>query len=246
MSNAIIATASLLDAATTEALVRRLELVPTLLKRLEEESITALVALPEAWVNAEIEALLDGTPKPEFLEARGWTEHDLRLHVARPEALKRFAEQRFGPGLEEQFLSSRGGQDQIIYSLLRARDPGLVRELWIRIEESETTFAEAAQTYGEGPEAARKGLIGPMPIGQLAPPQLADLLRRLPPGRVSSPLQMGEWHVLLRLEQLTPARFDANMRNTMLLNNLNSFLDQRVSQLLAGDQPEPIIYHPDS
>jgi hypothetical protein len=32
----------------------------------------------------------------------------------------------------------------------------------------------------------------------------------------------------------------------MLLNNLNSFLDQRVSQLLAGDQPEPIIYHPDS
>ena len=60
-------------------------------------------------------------------------------------------------GLEEQFLASRGAHDQIIYSLLRARDPALVRELWIRIEEGETTFAEAAQIYGEGPEAERKG-----------------------------------------------------------------------------------------
>ena len=33
-----------------------------------------------------------------------------------------FLEQRFGPGLEEHFLSSKGGHDQVIYSLLRVRD----------------------------------------------------------------------------------------------------------------------------
>lgn len=235
-----------LDADTLTALVRRLELQPALFKRLEEEAITALVPLPGDWVEESTQALLAETPRHEFLEARGWSEDDLRLHVCRPEALRRFSEQRFGPGLEEQFLASRGGHDQIIYSLLRSRDAALIRELWIRIEEAETTFAEAAQAFGEGPEAARKGLIGPIPMGQLAPPQLADLLRRLQPGRVSAPIQLGEWSVLLRLEQLTPARFDQAMRATMLQASMDRFLDERVQQRLSGQEPDPLTYHSDS
>ncbi len=235
-----------MDVETMAALVRRLELHPTLLKRQEEEAIIAVVPLPEDWVAERVQELLADQPLNLFLAARGWTEDDLRLHVCRPEALRRFAEQRFGPGLEEQFLASRGAHDQIIYSLLRARDPALVRELWIRIEERETTFAEAAQTFGEGPEAARKGLIGPMPIGQLAPPQLADLLRSLQPGCISAPRQMGEWHVLLRLEQLSPARFDATMRAAMLQTSLNGFLDERVKRRLSGEALEPLNYHSDS
>lgn len=235
-----------LDPNTVTALMRRLELQSTFLKRLEEEAITELVALPDDWAEERIVSLLDGTPRLEYLEARGWTDQDLRMHVCRPEALQRFAEQHFGPGLEEQFLASRGAHDQIIYSLLRVRDPALARELWIRIEERETTFSEAAQSFGEGPEAARKGLIGPMPIGQLAPPQLAEHLRSLQPGRMSSPKTMGEWHVLFRLEQLTPARFDASMRKSMLQSSLDAFLAARVKQRLEGQSLEALTYHRDS
>ena len=235
-----------LDANSVTALVRRLELQTTLLKRLEEEEITRLVALPDGWVEERIEELLDGTPRDEFLQARQWTDEDLWLHVSRPEACERFAEQHFGPGLEEQFLKSRGAHDQIIYSLLRVRDPALARELWIRIEERETTFAEAAQVFGEGPEAARKGLIGPMPIGQLSPPQLSEILRSLQPGRMSPPESVGEWHVLLRLEQLTPARFDASMRSSMMQSSLDDFLRVRVQQRLDGQSLEKLTYHRDS
>lgn len=235
-----------MDVETTAALVRRLELQPTLLKRQEEEAITELVPLPDEWVLDRIQELLADQTQEQFLADRGWSQDDLHLHVCRPEALRRFAEQRFGPGLEEQFLASRGAHDQIIYSLLRARDPALVHELWIRIEEGETTFAEAAQTYGEGPEAERKGLIGPMTIGQLAPPQLADLLRSLQPGCVSAPRQMGEWHVLLRLEQLTPSRFDASMRTFMLDSSLKAFLEERVQQRLSGEPLDPLSYHVDA
>lgn len=246
MTSAITATEAILDANTLVALVRRMELQPSLIKRQEEEAITGLVPLPEAWVETQIESVLAGTPQDQFLQERGWSLEDLRLHVCRPEALRRFADQRFGPGLEEQFLGARGAHDQIIYSLLRCRDAALVRELWIRIEEAETTFAEAAQTFGEGPEAARKGLIGPMAIGQLAPPQLVELLRRLQPGRVSAPVQMGEWTVLLRLEQLTPARFDATMRQALLQESLNAFLEERVKRRLAGQPLDPLTYHDDS
>ena len=97
---------------------------------------------------------------------------DFRLSLALPEALHRFAENHFGPGLEEQFLSSQGGHDEVIYSVLRVRDPDLLHELWIRLEENESTFPELAMTYGEGPEARKNGLMGPCPEN-VYPPQLS-------------------------------------------------------------------------
>ena len=45
----------------------------------------------------------------------------------------------------------------------------------IRLEEGETTFAEAAQQYGVGEEAERKGVMGPMPIGVLQPQVLQEI-----------------------------------------------------------------------
>ena len=156
--------------------------------------------------------------------------------------MRGFAEQQVGPGLEEAFLAAQGGHDQIIYSLLRVRDAGLARELWIRLEEGEATFAELASTYGEGPEAARKGVIGPAPMGTINPPELAQLLRTLQSGEVHPPRQLGEWLVLLRLEQLTPARFDTAMREFLLNQQLDAFLNARVQLLLRGEQPDDLHY----
>ena len=63
--------------------------------------------------------------------------------------------------------------------------------------------------------AQRKGVIGPMLIGALQPAVLQEILRSLRPGELSAPFQIGEWHILLRLEKLKPARFDESMREEM-------------------------------
>ena len=123
------------------ALVRRMELLPQLVRRQQEELILDQVPITTEWLEGEREAFLAGQSLSKALESRGWTEHDLDFHLRRPEALRRFARQRFGPGLEETFLAARGGKDQVIYSLLRVRDAGLVVNL-IRLEERETTFAK--------------------------------------------------------------------------------------------------------
>lgn len=234
--------AYVLNPAVVEALVRRLELLPQLLRRQQEEEITALVPFNADWLHQQQTDLLADQSLAAFLEARNWDLHDLELHLRRPDALKRFAHQRFGPGLEERFLASKGSRDQVIYSLLRVRDPGLARELWIRLEEGETTFAEAASSHSDGPEAQRKGVMGPVPIGHLQPPQLVDWLRSLRPGEIRRPEPLGEWHVLVRLEQLSPARFDAGMRDLLLQEELDKFLEQRVQQLIAGELLEPLYY----
>jgi len=132
----------------------------------------------------------------------------------------------------------------VIFSLLRVRDPGLVRELWIRLEEGEVSFAEAAEHFGEGPESHRKGVMGPMRIGVLQPQELAQWLRSLRPGEIGAPRTLGEWQVLVRLEKLTPARFDDAMRQTLLQEELDRFLQQRVQQCLAGEPLEQLHYDP--
>ena len=230
------------------ALVQRMELLPQLVRRQQEELIVQEVSLSREWIEEQRQVFLGDQSLVDVLESRGWSECDLDLHLQRPEALRRFSRQRFGPGLEDAFLASRGGRDQVIYSLLRVRDSGLARELWIRLEERETTFAEAAHQYGVGEEAQRKGVIGPTPIGLLQPDVLQEILRSLRPGELSPPRQLGEWHVLMRLEQLKPARFDDVMREQMQQEALNTFLDERVKYVLAGDTDrlEPIHYYSES
>ena len=135
--------------------------------------------------------------------------------------------------IEEAFLSAQGGLDQIIYSLIRVKDNGLARELWIRLEEGEDTFSELASGAGEGPEAAKCGVIGPTPIGSIHPPELASFLRSLQCGEIHPPRTLGDWIVLVRLEQLTPARLDSSCVHTSA-SAIRCFLDARVKSRLSG------------
>jgi parvulin-like peptidyl-prolyl isomerase len=226
-------------------LVRRLELWPQLVRRLLEEEIVEIVPCSDDWLAEQQQSTLGDQSLETYLSSRHWQLADFHVHLRRPEALRRFAEQRFGPGLEERFLAEQGMRDQVIYSFLRVQDPALARELWIRLEEGETTFAEAAATFSEGPEKAHKGLIGPLSMGAMQPPELAAALRSLRPGQLKPPIAIGPWHVLVRLEQLTPARFDAATRERLLNEQLDAFLQLRIQRMLAGEPLEPLHYDQD-
>ncbi len=229
-----------------QALVRRMELLPQLYRRQQEEQVTCIVPVPVEWLDKARADFLKGRDLDDYLKKQGWSKEDLDLNLSRPEALRMYADARWGPSLEDTFLASKGSHDQVIYSILRVQEPGLARELWIRLEEQEATFAELASTFGEGPESAKKGLIGPIPVGNVIPASLIALIRSLRPGEVHPPLQVSDgktdWNLLVRLESLTPARFDASMREYLLQRHLDKFFDERVKQLLAGEDVEEIYY----
>ena len=208
------------------SLIRRCELVPALLRRQIEEEITALVEpnlqpSDELWASfRQKHHLQDNSADLEsWLQKRGWSERDLRLHLLLPSALHRFQEQRYGPGVEEQFLLRKNDLDTVIYSLLRVKSPGLARELWISLSEGEVTFAELASRFSDGPEAQTKGVIGPLSLGSIEP-VLAKHLRSLRVGQLRRPVSVGQWHVLLRLENLTPARLDPSLETNCLKSSL--------------------------
>ena len=238
---------NLIEESEITSLIRRMELMPSILERKIEEEIIELVQLPESWYVNALEDFLNRKKLTKdglktWLENKGWLQEDLNLFLARPEALFRFSKQRFGPGLEENYLSSAADLDIVIYCLIRVRDSMLANELWMRLCEKEANFVDIASHYGEGPEADRKGLIGPIAFGTLQPPKVRDLLRALAPGEFTSPHNIGGWNILMKLEKIMPSSLDNSTRDKLLKDQLTEFIKNRSIALLNKEPVEPLHY----
>ena len=85
------------------ALVKRLELLPKLIRRQQEELIVSKIPFPSDWIDEQRRIFLGDQCLNDVLHERGWSESDLLTHLCRSEGLRRFARQRFGPGLEDSF-----------------------------------------------------------------------------------------------------------------------------------------------
>jgi parvulin-like peptidyl-prolyl isomerase len=132
--------------------------------------------------------------------------------------VEKFKQATWGNKLEQYFLQFKPQLDKVIYSLLRTDNSEIAQELFFRIQDGDTTFADCAKEYSKGQEAQTGGLIGPVPLSQ-PHPALAQKLGISKPGQVLPPMKLENWYVIVRLEKLIPSQLDDATR-TMLLNHL--------------------------
>lgn len=221
-------------------LVRQQGLAPALARAwLLDELVRAIPLDPEreqALIRSWVEAR--GVHSEEELDAwlaqRQLRRGDLRLLATQAERLERFRQHRWGPDVEVEFLRRKPQLDQVVYSLLRVQDQALAEELHQRLLEGEATFASLATAFSEGRERQSQGLIGPLPVGA-AHPELAARLRIAQPEQLIAPFKVEQFWVLLRLESRQPARLNAAMRTRLLNDLFDSWLNERVTLLLAGE-----------
>jgi parvulin-like peptidyl-prolyl isomerase len=128
-----------------------------------------------------------------------------------------------------------------VYSLLRLEDAGLARELYLRINEGESDFAELAARYAEGPERTTRGVVGPVPLMQ-AHPVLAERLRTATPGVLMEPFRIEKWWLVVRLESFTPATLNDDTAEQMARELFEEVVEeavlQRINQLIPLRFPE--------
>ncbi len=139
---------------------------------------------------------------------------DLDRQILRPYRIQKHCETDFQAKAEAHFLTRKTQLDQVVYSLLRVQDGALARELYLRIANREANFADLAAAHAQGPERSTKGIVGPVPLTQ-AHPQLAERLRTSSPGLLMEPFRIGEWWLVTRLENYTPATFSPDMAKQM-------------------------------
>lgn len=193
----------------------------------DDERGQALVAF------AQERGLPTGEALEQFRVANVLTPEALAAQVERPVRLRRHCERLYRAKAEARFLDRKQHLDRVVYSLLRLNDGGLARELYLQLQEGESTFADLAAQYAEGPERATRGIVGPVPLTQ-AHPQLVERLRTAPVAVVQEPFRIEQWWLLFRLESLTPAVFDDAMALQMSQELFEQWLDHTVEANLDG------------
>ncbi|NEO31899.1 MAG: peptidylprolyl isomerase [Symploca sp. SIO3C6] len=166
-----------------------------------------------------------------WLKRQGMSLQQLEALATRELKIEKFKQQTWGHKLESYFLGRKSKLDRVIYSLIRTQDPGIIQEIYFRIQEEEQSFAELAREYSKGPEAQTGGLIGPVEMST-PHPILAKMLMASQPGQVCPPTRLGEWLVVVRLEKFIPAQLDEVMRKRLMNECFTNWLTQQLNQQL--------------
>jgi parvulin-like peptidyl-prolyl isomerase len=168
-----------------------------------------------------------------YCQCHGLSEADLEYRIAQPMRLWKYAQQQFGARAESHFLARKQGLDRVVYSLLRNKDAGLIREFYLQVREGEADFSDLAAEYAEGPERATRGIVGPVPLSQ-GHPELVSRLSSAQPGMLLDPFAIEDWWVLVRLESHVPATFGPEVAEAMTRELLEAWLEEQVNQRIQG------------
>lgn len=171
-----------------------------------------------------------------WLAGKGWDHADLRYFATKSHRLELFKQQLFEPEVELRFLERKLQLDQVTYSLIRVDDEALAQELYHRLVDDGDDFAALAAAYSQGPERETGGGIGPVSLTQ-AHEEVVNQLRISQPGQLWPPLFLVNIWLILRLDQRQEARLDDDVRQAMRDDLFDDWLERRVEQLLAGEQP---------
>lgn len=167
-----------------------------------------------------------------WLKHHGMTPDQLDRLVLREIKLEKYKQETWGERVESQFLQSKRQLDRVVYSLIRSKDAGVAQELYFRIQEGETSFTDLARKYSEGTEAETGGLIGPVELN-VPHPKIAQMLSATRPGQLIPPTRVGDWWIVLRLEKYLSAQLDDQMRQRILNELFQAWLNAEYQQKVS-------------
>jgi parvulin-like peptidyl-prolyl isomerase len=184
--------------------------------------------------------LTSDVTKNDWLENHSLTQAEMEELAIRLVLIDKFKIANWGNKLESYFLKRKSSFDQVIYSLIRTKDPGLAQELYFRICESEQSFAELAQKYSQGTEVHTGGLLGPVSLNQ-PHPAIRQMLCVSQPGQLWSPRKVGEWFLIIRLEKLLPAQLDESMRQRLLSELFESWIQEQIKTKIQQSKSNNVL-----
>ena len=167
-----------------------------------------------------------------WLDKQGMNREQLQESITKKLRIDKYKQQTWSDQVDAHFIKRKAQLDRVVYSLIRVEKPELAQELYFRIKDDENAFSTLAMEYSQGTEAQTGGLIGPVEIN--APhPKIAQILATCQPGQLVPPTRVGEWIVIIRLENYISAKLDDAMRQRMLDELFNRWLNQSVQQKVS-------------
>ena len=167
-----------------------------------------------------------------WLDKQGMNREQLQNLITKKLRIDKYKRETWEDQVDAYFIKRKSQLDRVVYSLIRVEKPEVAQELYFRIKDDENTFSALAMEYSQGTEAQTGGLIGPVEIN--APhPKIAQILATCQPGQLVPPTRVGEWIVIVRLENYLSAKLDKPMRQRMLDELFNRWLNESIQQKVS-------------
>ncbi len=142
--------------------------------------------------------------------------------------LQLFKQANWGHKLGSYYLTRKSQLDRVIYSIVQVEDGSLAQEIFFRIQSGEQTFIKLAMKYSQGVTALDGGYSGIVPLSRLHP-LVANQLARMAPSELSPLFTIGRFYTLLRLERLVPTPFDDRLRQLLLDELFEQWLQAKIA-----------------
>ena len=166
-----------------------------------------------------------------WLQHQGVTSEEFESWLTRELTIRKFQQQLWGKKLSSYFLDRKHQLDRVVCSLIYLKDKGIAQELYFRIVEGEQSFESVAQAYSQKAEIETdaSGRVGPIELGKLHP-ILARLFYGARSGQLWQPIELENWIVIARLEESLPVQLDEFMRQSLLNELLEIWVEEQLEQ----------------
>ena len=149
-----------------------------------------------------------------WIEKQYFSEEELLNIFSEPPRIDRYVTEKYNHMAESRFLKRKEQLDTVTYSLVRVKDRFLANELYLRLLEKESNFAEVSKKFSLGPEKDTRGILGPMPFTQ-GHPALMNCLRNSKPREINKPLNIEDLWLVTRVESIVQASLTSEMELQM-------------------------------
>lgn len=175
--------------------------------------------------------------KPVF---EGLSVAEMRKAVARERRIEAFKEQVFGKHLPEYFRTRKKHLDRVTLEVVRFHHHAVAEEALFRCREGEQTLEQAAHdlAFRDGGEPPVKKL-GPTAVSRLSAGMTA-LVAGCRAGDFLGPKKIGHHHVVVRVIESREASLDERVRQKLLIELLNQWIEQQMSAMTGRPPRSPL------
>lgn len=153
--------------------------------------------------------------------------------------LQQFKQENWGNKVGSYYLTRKVQLDRVICSIIQVADGTVAQELYFRICSEPKIFSKLALNYSQGAESFDGGKVGPIPISRLHPTISTQLLL-LKPGEISPLFTIDSFYIFVRLEQVVPAQFDDELRQILLDELFEQWLQAKIVSEIGSVSVESI------
>ncbi len=189
--------------------VRREKLIDELISEESQPNEEQQISIFSKWL--ELNDIKNKIALEEWLSRNCLNDLELKRIIFREWRWRNWCLNKFKDKVSSYYLERKQLLDRVSYSILRVKDKSLANELFLRINEAESSFEDIAAKYSEGSEKETLGKIGPVPMNQLHP-KLAMLLQISKPGQIWPPKKLEGWWIVVKLTEIINTELNATIR----------------------------------